>query len=246
MGEWGCRQKGGALLQQPRRTLTHTHTHPPSRTGDHTQTHTSGHRTQGYKRKESFLPVGAVVTVVGELARNALAGTGGGARFVVRPPARGGDFVISAQTAPQLRAGIARLAFAYKAVAAAFGGLGAYLLARRALRRWLRARREARARRMLQAAKRAAEQRRAAAAAAAAAAGGDPAAAAAAAEAAAAGDDEGGGERDLDACVVCLEAQSTVAFTGCGHLCCCTRCVKSLKRCPVCRCASDTIRVFRM
>jgi hypothetical protein len=189
-----------------------------------------------FSPQESFLPVGAVVTVVGELARNALPGTGGGARFVVRPPPRG-DFVITSQTAAQLHAGFAKLSFVYKSIALAFGGLGAYLIARKALRRWLRGRRERAARRALQAAIKAREQRRAAAAAAG---GGGAAAGGAAAE------EEEGADRERDTCVVCLEGQASIVYTACGHMCVCVGCSKALKRCPVCRTQSDSIKVFRM
>ncbi|GBF94919.1 hypothetical protein Rsub_08162 [Raphidocelis subcapitata] len=204
----------------------------------------TGNRTQGYKRKESYIPVGAILTVVGELSRNALAGTGGGARYVVRPPP-GGDYVITSQAVQQLRAGFVRASMVYKSIAVAFGGLGAYLIARKALRRWLRARRERAARKLLQQAAAKARERRAALHAAAAEEGGAAAAAGAAAPSAAAMA-AGGDDRELDTCVVCLEHQACIVFTGCGHLCVCQGCSKPLKKCPVCRAASPMCRVFRM
>ncbi|KAI8462445.1 MAG: hypothetical protein J3K34DRAFT_527742 [Monoraphidium minutum] len=189
----------------------------------------TGHKTQGYKRKESFVPVGAILTVVGELARNALPGNGGGARFVVRPPHPRHPYYISSQRPEQLRAGFLRAARVYKGIALAFGGLGAYLMARRALARWLRARREARARRALRDAAAAREARRAALAA-----GGGGA------------DGGAGDDREADTCVVCLEGSADMVFVACGHLCACARCSKQLRKCPVCRKASECIKVFRM
>jgi len=184
---------------------------------------------QGYKRKESYVPVGAILTVIGELTRNSLSNTGGGAKFTVRPPPRG-DYIITSQSVTQLHAGFNKLSVVYKTIAVAFGGLGAFLIVRKALRRYLRRRRELHAKKMLIAAQKAREQRRLAAA------GGDPAAAAAAAA----------DDRESDTCVVCLEAQSTIAYVACGHMCVCQACSKPLKRCPVCRTASECIKVFRM
>jgi E3 ubiquitin-protein ligase MUL1 len=196
----------------------------------------TGHKVQGYKRKENFIPVGAILTVVGELTRNSLAGTGGGAKFAVRAPPKG-DFIITSQPVQQLHAGFTKLSFVYKTIAVAFSGLGAFLIVRKAMRKWLRRRRELHAKRMLVEAQQARDQRRLAAATAAA--GGDVEAAAAAL--AACGDD-----RESDTCVVCLEAQSTIAYVACGHMCVCQACSKPLKKCPVCRMQSDCIKVFRM
>jgi hypothetical protein len=146
----------------------------------------------------------------------------------VRPPPRR-PYYITGQSLQQLRGGFLGAAGTYRKLAIAFGGLGVYLIVRKALRRWLRARRELRARRMLQDAVRAREARRRLAAA-----GGGG------------GGEEAAEERDADTCVVCIEEQACMAFVACGHLCACAKCSKQLKRCPVCRTASDCIRVYRM
>jgi hypothetical protein len=38
-------------------------------------------------------------------------------------------------------------------------------------------------------------------------------------------------------CVICLDANKSMAFTPCGHLCCCKKCgmLETLKTCPICR-----------
>jgi hypothetical protein len=48
-------------------------------------------------------------------------------------------------------------------------------------------------------------------------------------------------------CVVCLSAPSEVVFVRCGHMCCCERCCSNLpsRRCPVCRSEGAAIKVFR-
>ena len=46
-------------------------------------------------------------------------------------------------------------------------------------------------------------------------------------------------EVDGGQCVVCLDGESTNAFTPCGHICCCEECcdriMNSIKVCPLCR-----------
>lgn len=51
--------------------------HPYTNTHKHTPHTYRGGRYQGHKKTEKFLPVGAIVTVVGELARNSIS-TGSG------------------------------------------------------------------------------------------------------------------------------------------------------------------------
>ena len=36
-------------------------------------------------------------------------------------------------------------------------------------------------------------------------------------------------------CSVCLENNSIIMFSGCGHLCSCNECSKRLDNCPICR-----------
>jgi E3 ubiquitin-protein ligase MUL1 len=49
-------------------------------------------------------------------------------------------------------------------------------------------------------------------------------------------------------CVVCLNAASDMVYVRCGHMCCCSKCVATMggsKRCPVCRTEGNVIKVFR-
>jgi E3 ubiquitin-protein ligase MUL1 len=57
----------------------------------------------------------------------------------------------------------------------------------------------------------------------------------------------GPGSRDAGVCVVCLSAPSEMVYVRCGHMCCCVRCSQALgaKRCPVCRAEGNVIKVFR-
>ncbi|GIL72896.1 hypothetical protein Vretifemale_3175 [Volvox reticuliferus] len=57
--------------------------------------------------------------------------------------------------------------------------------------------------------------------------------------------DEGDGVRGPGTCVVCLDRDSDIVFSGCGHMCVCNACSVNLQKCPICRVASRTIRVFR-
>lgn len=63
------------------------------------------------------------------------------------------------------------------------------------------------------------------------------------------GDEEMGGVggRDAGVCVVCLSAPAEMVYVRCGHLCCCQRCSQALaaKKCPVCRTEGSVIKVFR-
>ncbi len=54
------------------------------------------------------------------------------------------------------------------------------------------------------------------------------------------------GDRAAGTCVVCLDRQSELVFTQCGHMCCCERCGGQVSgRCPVCRVRGPTIKVYR-
>lgn len=73
----------------------------------------TGGRYQGHKRTEKFLPVGAIVTVVGELARNSIASGGGtpAFRFLMRPPSpHGRPYFITNKTITELHMALARRA----------------------------------------------------------------------------------------------------------------------------------------
>lgn len=40
---------------------------------------------------------------------------------------------------------------------------------------------------------------------------------------------------DWFTCVVCMDGERDVVFTGCGHLVCCSSCAGRLVKCPICR-----------
>lgn len=54
------------------------------------------------------------------------------------------------------------------------------------------------------------------------------------------------GDQGEGLCTVCFEQRSDMVFTGCGHLCTCQRCSRNLDRCPICRNASNTVRVYQI
>lgn len=75
--------------------------------------HCRGGRYQGHKKTEKFLPVGAIITVVGELARNSIS-SGSLQRFMLRPPApHGSPFYISNKGITELHMALARRAGVY-------------------------------------------------------------------------------------------------------------------------------------
>eukprot|EP00775_Hariotina_reticulata_P001456 gene1456-1798_t len=178
---------------------------------------------------EKFLPVGAIITVVGELARNSISsGMLPHLSYLVRPPAwPGGPFFISNKTITELHMSLARRAGAMKA-------------ARQA---WLRYREHQARERVRKALEHGLNLDTAAAAGTEAGAGGE-AAAGGSGSGRAAGADAG---RDAGVCVVCLSAPSEMVYVRCGHMCCCVRCSQAMsaKRCPVCRCEGQVIKVFR-
>ncbi|PNH12118.1 E3 ubiquitin-protein ligase [Tetrabaena socialis] len=132
--------------------------------------------------------------------------------------------------------GVASLAVS--AVAAwGFGVLGTVLVVRKVVRQLMLRRQEQRLKRMIA---QAVAARRAAAAA------GTAPGGAAAGAAAGAGAEEGGDEaRAPGMCVVCLDRDADIVFSGCGHMGTCSACSAQLSKCPICRVASRTIRVYR-
>ncbi|WIA21940.1 hypothetical protein OEZ85_004306 [Tetradesmus obliquus] len=206
----------------------------------------TGGRYQGHKKTEKFLPVGAIITVVGELARNSIS-SGSLQRFMLRPPApHGSPFYISNKGITELHMALARRAGVYTRLAWCLGGVGALLLARKAAKHAYIRYKERQAReRVRKALARLAQG--AAGSDASTAAGLDASAAAAGLDAAESGAAGPGNSRDAGVCVVCLSAPSEMVYVRCGHMCCCLRCSQALgaKRCPVCRAEGNVIKVFR-
>ncbi|KAL4422883.1 hypothetical protein ABPG75_009080 [Micractinium tetrahymenae] len=221
-----------------------------------------GARVLGVRQVERCLPVGTMLTAVGELnvaVEHPSAFKGavrrGGKMLVLRPP-RDGPFVLSRQPLPELIASLQATSVACQQWATVFTAVGATMLVAAATQHaatWLRQRsirrrveKALRERRAAAAAGGGAEAG-AAQAAAAAGAGGLPGAAAPAGAAPAAGHDGGGdtgGALAGGLCVVCLEHAPDMVFPGCGHLCACSGCGSGLARCPICRSRSRPIRVY--
>jgi len=47
-------------------------------------------------------------------------------------------------------------------------------------------------------------------------------------------------------CSVCMEQKATIAMIPCGHLCCCEKCSRGMKSCPVCRAPVTRMQVIYM
>lgn len=239
----------------------------------------------GVRRTEKFLPVGSVVTVVGELYRDPLraakikasatagaaassgsdagggrassgasAGPSGGGPassvvaaatgtvlpYVVRRPAAG-PYYITPQTLTQLRASVTNMARILRYCAWGLGAVGAALIVRKVVLRLWQARQQSSFKRRLAEAQATREQRRwqqqqAEQGRGAGTSGGIRPSASC-----------GGGEADRspNTCVVCLDADVDMVFTSCGHMCVCAGCGHQMRRCPICRTSSPSIRVYK-
>lgn len=74
----------------------------------------SGGRYQGHKKTEKFLPVGAIITVVGELARLKNLSSAG-MRYLIGPPSpHGSPYFITNKTITELHMSLAKRAGVYK------------------------------------------------------------------------------------------------------------------------------------
>ncbi|KAF6256476.1 hypothetical protein COO60DRAFT_1529374 [Scenedesmus sp. NREL 46B-D3] len=201
----------------------------------------TGGRHEGHRKTEKFLPVGAVITVVGELARNSI-DSSWLQRYLLRPPApHGSPFFISNKSIAELHVALARRAGVYTRLAWWLGGVGSLLLVRKAAKHAYVRYKEHQAReRVRKALARTARGSSSNAA--------DPATSSTAAAAAGLDAAESGlGGRDSGMCVVCLSAPSEMVYVRCGHMCCCVACSQALgaRRCPVCRAEGNVIKVFR-
>lgn len=220
----------GDVFQEDERPLAH-------RAVDHLL----GWKVLGARRVERVLPVGSVVTAVGEVARlqggpgEAWGGAlrSGGQVVVLRAPKLGAPFVVSKNSLPQLVDGLDNASKACRYIAVGFGALGAALVVARATRGTLAYIRRRRLRRRVMDA---ASARAPDAEGAEPSDGGGPSAA---------GGSSGKADRVADLCVVCLESACTSVFTQCGHMCACTPCAEKLQRCPICRAKTPVIRVYR-
>lgn len=219
--------------------------------------HLLGWKVLGMRRVERVLPVGAVVTAVGEAVQSPTGSPGSsswsgtlragkeGGQVVLRAPrgGRGGPFIISRKPLPQIIEGLDDVSRKCRYVALAFGALGATLVTVKAIRGALAWMRQRRIRRRVEEAAKA----RAAAAAARGEALSTSEEGRTAGNAAASAADSGSGdhERGPDLCAVCLERECEAVFAQCGHMCACYDCARKLNRCPICRAKTQAIRVYR-
>ncbi|KAG2443071.1 hypothetical protein HYH02_009485 [Chlamydomonas schloesseri] len=159
--------------------------------------------------------------------------------YTLRMPSHG-PFHVTTLTLPQLRASMERTSRTLRVFAWGFGVLGAALVVRKLLTQLWRLRQHRLGQRRMAEAEAVRRQRAAerAAVAAAGAGGGEALLAHAAAE-------EESGVRNPGTCVVCMDRDADVVFTGCGHLCSCYGCSTNLTKCPICRVNSRMLRVYR-
>ncbi|EFN51981.1 hypothetical protein CHLNCDRAFT_27288 [Chlorella variabilis] len=193
-----------------------------------------GSRSVGVRQVERMLPVGTMLTAVGELA------TAGGKMLVLRAP-RDGAFYLSRQPLPDVIASLQASSLACQQWAAAFTAVGASMLVAAATQHALTWVRQRRLRQRVEKAMR--ERAAAAAAAGGGGAAGAPAASAAEPQPADVAEAAEGGARP-SLCVVCLERPCATVFPACGHMCACSRCSHGLRRCPICRSRGAPIRVY--
>ncbi|KXZ56672.1 hypothetical protein GPECTOR_1g605 [Gonium pectorale] len=175
--------------------------------------------------------LGQAVAAVGTAAVQSLP-------YTLRMPLHG-PFLVTDLTLPQLRASMERTTRTLRAIGWGLGVLGAVLAARKvALQMW-RQREQRRAKRLMAEADAARRQRQAQRAAEAGAKTGTAGAGGGA------GHEEDEGVRGAGTCVVCMDRDTEVVFSGCGHMCACFPCSAALNRCPICRVASKMVRVYR-
>ncbi|KAG2442862.1 hypothetical protein HXX76_002941 [Chlamydomonas incerta] len=156
--------------------------------------------------------------------------------YTLRMPSHG-PFHVTTLTLPQLRASMERTSRTLRVFAWGFGVLGTALVVRKLLTQLWRLRQHRIGQRRMAEAEAVRRQR---AAERAAAAGADGAALLAQAAA-----EEESGVRSPGTCVVCMDRDADVVFTGCGHLCACYGCSTNLTKCPICRVNSRMLRVYR-
>ena len=184
-----------------------------------------GLRLLGTRTTERALPVGAALTAVGQAACAA-----DGTLQLRRPPG-GRPFYVSTQTLEQLLDRLGAAARVLRLLSWGCAGAGVVSIVTHLLRRAREKKRAAELRRAAEAAVAARRRLREA--------GG------------VAGGEAGAGGAGVDEvaarhlCVICLEREHNAVFRDCGHLAACSDCAASLTKCPICRRAGPTIRVYR-
>lgn len=191
-----------------------------------------GRRSKGTRKRERCLPVGAVVTVIGELGTvvdhgNAdfkralrLPFSGGqnpnALMYVLKAPKQtGAPFLISSAPLSEIIDSVQSLSnsLGFWSVRFISIGVGCFLcsILHDSLASW----NEQRVRDKLEKIRRQRRER-----------GGDAAA------------------PGTTMCAICMEAECELVFPSCGHLCVCYECGHALHRCPLCRSRGNPIRVF--
>ncbi|KAK9816435.1 hypothetical protein WJX72_000210 [[Myrmecia] bisecta] len=209
--------------------------------------HLAGLRVIGRRQREHILPVGTMLTAVGEVAKDMEVGgspqgtiRAGGHALVMRPPKNGAPFILSKSSLPELVESLQLVSGTCKTIAIFFGGVGATLIASRAISgAWVLWRK----RRLRQRAEEA-NRRRAASLSAGALPAVNGAIISSSSPAGPSSEAAADPDRAASLCVVCLERQCDMVFT-CGHLCACERCSRQMDKCPICRHRSRAIKVYR-
>lgn len=191
-----------------------------------------GNRPLGVRKVERFLPLGTVLTAVGELAAvpeqpGAFKGAvrSGGRVLVLREPAGGGaPFRLSHQPLPELIASLQDSSRTCANLARVLAIVGTGMLAVSFAHRLWVWHRQRKMHARVERARREREQAR---------------------SAAGAGSGEGSGRPQLQqtTCVMCLDRECELVFR-CGHLCVCSSCGANLRKCPLCRSNGAPIRVY--
>ncbi|KAK9826649.1 hypothetical protein WJX74_007826 [Apatococcus lobatus] len=197
---------------------------------------------EGIEQVERVLPLGASLTVVGELSQVAAYGlqmkgavTVNGMAFVIGPSKTGAPFIISCSTLPELIAEARGLSSVCRTAAMGCGVIGIGLItiravkAARAFRRRRRLKQQIERERAERAARAALREE------------GQPSAPVSNSTGTAPAAEQ---QPEDGSCVVCLESPSCMAFTECGHQCVCERCSAAVNRCPLCRKGGRCIRIF--
>lgn len=212
--------------------------------------HLVGHKNLGIRRTERYLPVGTVLTAVGELAE-VIDGQAGGFKgafrqngkvLVLKAP-RGGPFILSKMRLPELIASAEATSVFCGRVAMVLTSAGAAMLAVSFVQTYLRRKREAYWERLAREAR--ARRTRTTTGESGSAARADGAAAAVAG-----GVNDGDTNNELEdrrgLCTICLEKDCDMVFPNCGHMCVCGSCANSgnMLQCPMCRTHGRPIRVF--
>eukprot|EP00210_Caulerpa_lentillifera_P004214 g4019.t1 len=187
----------------------------------------SGYQPLGVWKTEKSLPVGTVVTVVGELAKS----FNGDESMIIQKPSNafnGKPFYITNQTFEELSSSVTRNVGTYKWLGVGFGTISLILMG---VHVWKHIRSGMKYRRIRKQIEEENRRRREQS-----------------------NNDELPPPRrrlqmDVESerrgkCIVCWDQPANAVFIPCGHLCACLTCCEDIKRCPVCRHPCSVYKVF--